>query len=116
MSDSGSTAAVKIPVMIFMFLEVLFFGSLPLRLRAFKENKLVLSMSGAFSGGLFLGIGLIHLLPESNESFENYYKENDPPLNPDEEESEHFPWAFFIATLAFALILFIEKILTAGWG
>lgn len=100
--------------MLFMFLEILFFGSLPLRLKAFKENKLVLSLSGAFSGGLFLGIGLIHLLPESNESFENYYKEKEDPLQ--EDEVEHFPWAFLISTLAFALILFIEKILTAGWG
>lgn len=72
---STSTAVIKVPVMIFMFLELLFFGTLPLRMKAFKENKFVLSISGAFSGGLFLGIGLIHLLPESNDNFEHYYKE-----------------------------------------
>ena len=65
---------IKIPVMIVMFFEVVIFGSIPLRLAAFKENKLVLALSGAFSGGLFLSIGLIHLLPESNENFEEYFE------------------------------------------
>ena len=67
-------ACIKIPTMVVMFLEVVIFGSIPLRLVAFKENKLILALSGAFSGGLFLSIGLIHLLPESNENFEKYFE------------------------------------------
>lgn len=55
---------------------VLIFGSIPLRLKAFKESKFVLSMAGAFSGGLFLAVGIIHLLPEANEGFEDYFKES----------------------------------------
>ena len=69
MKEESCIACIKIPTMVVMFLEVVIFGSIPLRLVAFKENKLVLALSGAFSGGLFLSIGLIHLLPESNENF-----------------------------------------------
>lgn len=45
----------------------------PLKMKAFKENKLVMSLANAFSGGLFISIGLMHILPESNENFETYY-------------------------------------------
>jgi len=51
-------------------------GSLPIRIKSFKTNPLLLSLTRAFSGGLFLGVGLIHLLPEANEKFEAYAEEN----------------------------------------
>ena len=76
--------------MIIMFFLVVVFGSLPLRMKAFKESKLilwifintnikftVLALAGGFSGGLFLSVGLLHLLPEANERFEDYYEEED---------------------------------------
>lgn len=58
-----------------MFAMTMFFGMLPLKLKAFKENKLVLALSNGFSGGLFLAVGILHLLPEAAENFENYYEE-----------------------------------------
>jgi zinc transporter 1/2/3 len=66
---------IKIFAMIVMFLLIIVVGSLPIRIKSFKSNPLVLSMTKAFSGGLFLAVGLVHLLPEANEHFENYYKE-----------------------------------------
>lgn len=51
------------------------FGMLPIKLKAFKENKLVLALANGFSGGLFLAVGILHLLPEAAENFENFYKE-----------------------------------------
>jgi len=65
---------IKISVMIIMFLMIIICGSIPLTSKAFKENKLVLAIAGGFSGGLFLSVGLIHLLPEANVSFENYFE------------------------------------------
>lgn len=32
-------------------------------------------MTAAFSGGLFLAVGMVHLLPEAEENFEEYYSE-----------------------------------------
>ena len=122
--NTGCLACIKIPVMIIMFLEIMIFGSLPIRLKAFKENKLLLSLAAGFSGGLFLAIGVIHLLPEANEQINTYFEEQDeadhdhnPPNNPivghGGDEDEPFPWAFLVCVLSFSLILFIEKMITA---
>ena len=65
---------IKIFSMIIMFLLIIIVGSLPIRIKSFKTNPLLLSMTKAFSGGLFLAVGLVHLLPEANEHFGNYFK------------------------------------------
>jgi len=67
---------IKILAMIIMFMMIMIVGSLPIRIKSFKTNPLLLSLTRAFSGGLFLGVGLIHLLPEANEKFEAYAEEN----------------------------------------
>lgn len=77
----------------------------------------MLALANGFSGGLFLCVGLLHLLPEANENFEDYFEEKDAEAHENgvkhgDEEEEHFPWAFLITVLSFALILFIEKIST----
>jgi zinc transporter 1/2/3 len=58
-----STSILKIIAMVLMFLMILIFGNIPLRSVAFHENKKLLSLSASFSGGLFLSVGMIHLLP-----------------------------------------------------
>ena len=63
--------------MVTMFILIIIMGSIPLRLKAFKENKLVIALAASFSGGLFLSVGLLHLLPEANECFENHFKATD---------------------------------------
>ena len=42
--------------------------------KAFKTNPMLMSYSKAFSGGLFISVGIIHLLYESNEKFEDYFE------------------------------------------
>jgi zinc transporter 1/2/3 len=61
--------AIKVPVMIIMFFMILIIGSIPQRSKEFKENTMLLSLSAAFSGGLFLSIGILHILPEASENF-----------------------------------------------
>ena len=63
--DDSSNLAVKI-VSIFVFLGMaMAFGLMPYYIKKFRTNPKFLSISNAFSGGLFLGIGLFHVLPES---------------------------------------------------
>lgn len=97
---------IKLISMILMFTLIMITGNIPLRVKSFKSNPKVLALSSAFAGGLFLAVGILHLLPEANEHFEDYYKEKS------DNEEEHFPWSFFITVCSFALILFIEKIAT----
>ncbi|EAR98823.1 metal cation transporter, ZIP family protein (macronuclear) [Tetrahymena thermophila SB210] len=98
MSD---TTLVKSLAIVFMYIIVLITGSLPLRIKSFKENKKLLSISSAFSGGLFISIGLIHILPDASDSFDSYYS----------SQSSHFPFQMFITVISFSFVLFLEKIL-----
>ncbi len=68
---------------------------------------MVLAFASAFSGGLFLSVGLLHLLPEANENFDKHWESQ---LKEGEEEKDHFPFPFLFTILSFALILWIEKI------
>ena len=63
----------KIITIFIMFSLVAIVGSIPLRVKAFKSNKVLLSFSAAFSGGLFLSVGVIHLLPEAHENITLYF-------------------------------------------
>ena len=91
--DSPSTLATKI-VSIFGFLGMaLAFGLMPYYIKRFRTSTKFLSISNAFSGGLFLGIGLFHVLPEGAEKLQF-----------------ELPWAYFCAYLSYALILFVEKV------
>lgn len=57
-----------------------------------------MGIANAFSGGIFLGIGLFHLLPEGQEKFEG------------NGLLSKYPSAYFLAFCAYSLILFIEKV------
>ena len=67
----------------------------------FISRQKVLSYASAFTGGLFLSVGLLHLLPEAvisyNESFD--------------DEEEHFPLPYVLMIASFTLILFIERVM-----
>ncbi len=66
---------IKLITLFAMFIMIIITGNIPLRVRSFKENPRLMSLSSAFAGGLFLSIGILHILPESHEHFEAYYKQ-----------------------------------------
>jgi zinc transporter ZupT len=68
----------------------------------------LIGIANAFSGGIFLCVALLHLLPESSEIFEEYF---DHPHEQDEKEHKHFPMSFLLALCGYSLILMIEKVI-----
>ena len=68
---------LKIVSIISMFAMGLIFGVMPNYIQSCKQSPTFLGLSNSFAGGLFLGIGLFHILPESAEKFED----NDVPRN-----------------------------------
>ncbi|KAM3141595.1 hypothetical protein pb186bvf_006200 [Paramecium bursaria] len=96
--------AIKIGCMITMFLVIIISGNIPIRHKAFKENQQLLSLTAGFSGGLFLSVGMIHLLPESILFIQKYLQLRG--IEPDKQ----FPWACLIVVLSFTIILYIERI------
>ena len=73
-------------------------GYLAFKIKDSSKSTLYFSLGNTFAAGIFLGAGLIHMLPDAAEGFSTV-------LDSD------FPFAAFIASLGFLLILFIEKVM-----
>jgi len=97
MNDDTLNTILKVFSIISMLIMGFCFGIMPYCIKSCRNSIKFLNISNAFSGGLFLGIGLFHVLPEGDEKI----REKWPKL----------PWAYFIAFLSYALILFVEKVL-----
>ena len=92
--SSGGNLALKIASIVVFLGMAMAFGLMPYYIKSCRKSTKFLSISNAFSGGLFLGIGLLHVLPESAEKLEGY----------------DFPLAYAFAFLSYALIFFVEKV------
>lgn len=71
-------------------------GYFAFKIKSSERSVLLFSLGNTFAAGIFLGAGLIHMLPDATEGF-------------NEIVNSDFPYASFIAALGFLLILFIEK-------
>ena len=85
---------------------MLFFGFIPFLCKAFRNSLRVIGFANSFSGGLFIGIGLFHLLPEASEIFEKYFSTAAGQAS----IFYNKPLAYFIAFFSYSLILFVEKV------
>ena len=97
---------IKISGTILLWLCMVFFGLLPLRVRHFKSNKTLLALSNCFSGGLFIAIGLIHILPEAHENLEG---RNEKPK--EGEDAYVFPLSYVLCLGTFSFILLVDKVI-----
>jgi zinc transporter 1/2/3 len=82
------------------FIVTILVGYIPISSKTFHASAKWTGIANAFAGGIFLGVGMMHLLPESNECLETYFP--DQPIS----------LAHFLMVLGYSLILFIEKIVT----
>ena len=93
--NSSTNIALKIISIVVFLAMATGFGVMPHFIAKCRNSTKFLSISNAFSGGLFLGIGLFHVLPESAEMLEDL---TDAPI------------AYFCSFFSYALILFVEKV------
>ena len=70
-------------------------GMIPIYARRFKNSRGFFSLGNAFAGGIFVGAGLIHLLPDGMEKLE--------PIS-------DYPIAGLLAALGLALLLLIDRV------
>lgn len=96
---------IKLVGAIILWLCMTFFGLMPLRVKRFRTNQTLLSVSNCFSGGLFIAIGLIHILPEAHAKLEGkdeaWYLEHD---------REVFPLSYLICLATFSFILLVDRV------
>ena len=76
----------------------LFGGYLPRLFTNRKNAELLFSYGNAFAGGVFLSVGMIHMLGEAAEQFQDLWPQVD------------YPFVFVIATASFLILLFIERV------
>lgn len=93
--DDTSNLLLKIASIVVFLAMAIGFGVMPHFIKKCRTSTKFLGITNAFSGGLFLGIGLFHVLPESAEMLESLTE---------------IPVAYFCAFLSYALILFVEKV------
>jgi len=75
-------------------------GALPLASPSFRENKTALSLANTFAAGVFLAMGVCHLLPEAAERMAAYR----PDLN------GRYPVAFLLFIGGYTVILAIDRV------
>lgn len=89
--------ALKILAVFLIFAAGWLGGAIPLWRRRPHRDSLWLSCGNALSAGVFLGIGLIHLLPDADAGWRQL--------------GYDYPVGFALAAAAFALILLFEHVL-----
>jgi zinc transporter 1/2/3 len=95
------------PMLKLIFAGIVFFTGLAggfsaIRLGRSPWGKRWFSLGSALAGGVFLGAGMIHLLPDAAHGFGSYYKGLDYPL------------AFALCAIGFLAILLLEKVIFAN--
>jgi zinc transporter 1/2/3 len=55
---------LKIVFIFISFIEALSLGLVPVKVKSFRESPKILGVANAFSGGVFLAIALMHIMPE----------------------------------------------------
>jgi len=97
---------IKILYLFIIVTVTTLFGLLPLCFNNCRKDTRLLNYANAFSGGIFLGIGFLHLFPEANENFELYFS------SPEGKSSFIYGWpmSYLLAFLSYSLILYLEKV------
>ena len=54
----------KVAFMVVAFLEALLLGLIPVKSKVFSESPKALGIANSYSGGVFLAIALMHIMPE----------------------------------------------------
>lgn len=93
-----SILSFKILSIFLIILIALLGGRGAFKIKSSKKSELYFSLGNTFAAGIFLGAGLIHMLPDAAQGFSDVVDSD-------------FPFAPFIASLGFLLILFIERIM-----
>lgn len=88
-------------------------GILPNLIPWCKKSTNLLGIANAFSGGVFLAIAFMHILPEVSRDYNTLMTKDKNEMygDGDDEEKEYFPLPFALAFAGYAFILLIDKVI-----
>lgn len=92
----------KVLSLFIIFFIAVLAGIIPRRVSLTPQGERQLTWGNAFSAGIFLGAGLLHMLPDAEENFQTFAGNLD------------FPFPALIAGIGFLLILLLEKAALGG--
>ena len=95
---SMSVLSFKIVAILAIFCTGVLGGFLARFLSAVEKSEIAFTMGNAFAGGVFLGAGIIHLLPDARAGFADLLGDVD------------YPWFALLCAVGFLCILFLEKV------
>ncbi len=90
-----SLIAIKILAALSILVVGLVGGAIPLLAARHKASHRILSLGNALAGGIFLGAGFLHLLPEASETL---------------EEVAEYPLAPLLAAVGVCVLLLIDRV------
>ena len=90
--------AFKTMAVVLIFAVGLGGGLIAFRSQGSPRGEAVFSLGSAFAAGIFLGAGLVHLLPDAIEALNSYLAHIE------------FPIGYLLAAIGFVAILYLEKI------
>lgn len=104
-SESSFLFYFKIFSFVIIVIITFSFGLLPIFFAKYRQTT-ILNYANPFAGGIFIGIGLFHLLPDASFDFDQYYKSKEGSSS----FFYGFPMSYFIAFLSYSFILYLEKV------
>jgi len=93
---------LKLLSLLVIFTIGLFAGIIPTRKSISQKGEQRLTLGNAFAGGVFLGAGLLHMLPDAIENFKAFAGDVD------------FPFPALITGIGFLFVLLLEKANSGG--
>ncbi|OMJ94204.1 hypothetical protein SteCoe_2689 [Stentor coeruleus] len=90
--------AIKVIFIFVMFVSAGIAGAVPIFSKSFRNNKKLISTGNCFAAGIFLLVGIVHLLRDSQEAFV-------------EAIGEDLPIGYVVSLGGYTLILFIENVM-----
>jgi solute carrier family 39 (zinc transporter), member 1/2/3 len=89
---------LKVIFIFLMFFSAGVAGSIPIFSKSFKNNDTLISIGNCFAGGIFLLVGIAHLLPDAQDAF-------------DEVTGDTTPIGYVLSIAGYTLILYVENLL-----
>lgn len=105
MEDRDVLSLLKGIFMLLFVAIVIVVGTIPFRLATFKKNRFLRSMGTTFAGALFVNVALVHILPESSNSIQDYLREQTG-------SEDVFPLANLLLMLGFLITIFFTRIIS----
>lgn len=102
---------LKLIFLFIIFIEAFVMGVMPVKVKKCKNNPSVLGVANAFSGGVFISISLMHIMPEQTGSYQEFMCNRFNERNPGDDCPEFFPLPYLLLVCGYVVILVLDKVL-----